>query len=385
VSLIHPLAREISAKIVYYGPGLSGKTTTLKYIYEHTRPERRGQLLTLATEGDRTIFFDFLPLHVEQVQGMGVRFQLYTVPGQVFYEATRRLVLNGADGVVFVADSQRSARDSNLQSFDNLRANLAEMGIDLARFPLVFQYNKRDLSDLLPVEVLRSDLNAIGAPEFETAATIGLGVLEALRAISALVIRSLANELPSSGARAEPIEAFAVASERGQRPSYFPGGIVAELQRVAEVAELQRVAEVAEPSPDRSHPEPPAPVGPAIRRPAPAPTVSLPEHDLSFAPLWEGVDAVAVVEIEDAIRQGAHKRALELAAKALAGLLESLPGTLGSESPMAKAALLGLDGREYLRFCRLVTLPERAVTERDALFGLYMLVSAKLKAQGIGL
>jgi signal recognition particle receptor subunit beta len=371
VSLINPLAREVSAKVVYYGPGLSGKTTTLQFIHNSVRPERRGRLLTLATEGDRTLFFDFLPLHVKEVHGMGVRFQLYTVPGQVFYEATRRLVLNGADGVVFVADSQRAARDSNLQSFENLRDNLAEMGIDLARFPLVFQYNKRDLSDLLPLEVLRRDLNAIGAPEFETSATKGLGVLDALREISSLVVRSLWNELPKSATRLTPVEGLAPAPGT-RRASQMPGGIVAELQRIAEIAD-----EPGEEAPPQEPSRTPIAV-PEIGAP-----LEGPEIGVSFAPLWEGADAQTITEIEDAIRQGAHKRALDLAARALAGLIESLPGTLASENPMAKAALLGLDGREYLRLCRLVTLPERMIGQREALFALYMLISAKLKAQAI--
>ncbi|UJR86009.1 GTP-binding protein [Sandaracinus amylolyticus] len=375
MSLINPLAREISAKIVYYGPGLSGKTTTLKAIYDAVRPERRGQLLTLATEGDRTIFFDFLPITVNQVQGMGVRFQLYTVPGQVFYEATRRLVLNGADGVVFVADSQRAARDSNLQSFENLQQNLEEMGIDLARFPFVVQYNKRDLPDLMSVEQMRADLNALGAPEHETAANAGVGVLEALRDISGLVVRSLWNELPKSAPRETPAEHLPPSPEaaamQSVRPRGMAGGIVAELQRIVDSGEHE--AFTLNESTD---------VVRAAKTAVPPPIAS-PDVGISFAPLWEGADTATVVEIEDAIRQGSHKHALELSARALARLLESLPGTLANESPMAKAGLLGLDGREYLRFCRLVLMPESAVSDKDALFALYMLISAKLKAQAI--
>lgn len=375
MSLINPLAREISAKIVYYGAGLSGKTTSLKYVHEAVRPERRGQLLTLATEGDRTIFFDFLPLYVKQVQGMGVRFQLYTVPGQVFYEATRRLVLNGADGVVFVADSQRQARDSNLQSFANLRENLADMGIDIEKFPLVIQYNKRDLPDLLPIEQLRADVNPLGAPEFETNAATGVGILEALKEISGQVIRSLWNELPKNAGQVGPDGEY-VPSD--QAPASVPRSpdtsIVAELQRLAETGEHV----VAEPVIDI---ETESDVQIAHPPTAFPPPIASPEVGLSFTPLWEGADALTVGEIEDAIQKGANKRAIQRAANALARLLESLPGTLASESPMAKAALLGLDGREYLRFCRLVTLPESAISERDALFALYMLVSAKIKAQ----
>lgn len=373
MSLINPLAREISAKVVYYGPGLSGKTTSLKYVHESVRPERRGQLLTLATEGDRTIFFDFLPLQVRQVQGMGVRFQLYTVPGQVFYEATRRLVLNGADGVVFVADSQRAARDSNLHSFENLVASLEDMGIDLARFPLVFSYNKRDLPGLMPIEMLRADLNRVGAPEIETCASSGVGVLDALKEVSGLVLRALWNDLPKGAPRPlsldddEPSSSPAESRPASRLPPAL-GGIEAELQRLADLAvpraePYEATSEVAEP-----------------RTNLPPPIVS-PELGLTFTALWEGVDAMPIADVEAAIRSGAWEKAIEGAARALASLLESLPGTLANESPMAKAALLGLDGREYLRFCRLVTLPERAVSEKDALFALHMLISAKLKAE----
>ena len=376
MSLINPLAREVSAKVVYFGPGLSGKTTSLKYVYEAVRPERRGQLLTLATEGDRTIFFDFLPLHVKQVQGMGVRFQLYTVPGQVFYEATRRLVLNGADGVVFVADSQRAARDSNLQSFENLRENLADMGMDLERFPLVVQYNKRDLPDLLPIEVLRADVNPLGAPEFATNATTGEGILEALKEISGLVIRSLWNELPKTSPRLTPVEDLPPSPETDVASPRIPAAsIVSELQRIAETSgehELGDRDDDIDDDVEVAHPPTAIP-----------PPIASPDLGLSFTPLWEGADAHPIVDIEEAIRQGSYKRAVDRSGLALARLLESLPGTIASESPMAKAALLGLDGREYLRFCRLVTMPESAVTDRDALFALYMLISAKLKAQSI--
>jgi signal recognition particle receptor subunit beta len=381
VSLINPLAREISAKIVYYGAGLSGKTTSLKYVHEAVRPERRGQLLTLATEGDRTIFFDFLPLYVKQVQGMGVRFQLYTVPGQVFYEATRRLVLNGADGVVFVADSQRQARDSNLQSFENLREHLADMGIDIEKFPLVIQYNKRDLPDILSIEQLRADVNPLGAPEFETNAATGVGILEALKEISGLVIRSLWNELPKNAGQVSPDGEYIPSDGLETSSPRSPDtSIVAELQRLAEIQRLAETSEhvIAQPVADI---ETEADVQIAHPPTALPPPIASPEVGLSFTPLWEGADALTVGEIEDAIQKGANKRAIQRAANALARLLESLPGTLASESPMAKAALLGLDGREYLRFCRLVTLPESAISERDALFALYMLISAKIKAQ----
>ena len=170
MSTVNVMAKEISAKVVFYGPGLSGKTTTLKRIYESVKPSLRGELMTLPTEADRTLFFDFLPVRVERVGEYAVRLALYTVPGQVFYNATRKLVLQGADGVVFVADSNPGAADANRESMTNLEENLAEQGIALASFPLVIQYNKRDLANAVPVPQLRSQLNPRGVPDFEWAA-----------------------------------------------------------------------------------------------------------------------------------------------------------------------------------------------------------------------
>lgn len=353
MSVINPLAREISAKIVYYGPGLSGKTTSLKHIYSVVKPQRRGELVTLATEGDRTIFFDFLPLHVKDVHGMGVRFQLYTVPGQVFYEATRRLVLNGADGVVFVADSRPGARDENLESLAALRSNLADNDVDVELFPVVFQYNKRDLPGAMPVSAMSAELNWLGAPEFETSATVGTGVLPALKETSKLVIRSLLQRMPKRPRATQ-------AKGRALRE-----GIEAELARVS--AEMTSSGEIALSEIDSQ----------------PPPELNVPEGVLSFAPLWEGADAVAVAEVENAIRAGEHGRALDLAVRAMVELLDALPGTGEMASPMAKASLLGLDGREFLRFCRLASLHPGSTTSKDALFALYMLVSARLKASQI--
>jgi len=200
VSSVNLMAREVGAKIVFYGPGLSGKTTTLRKIYESVRPAHRGEMMSLATEGDRTLFFDFLPVKVEKVGDCTVRLALYTVPGQVFYNATRKLVLQGADGVVFVADSQPAAADSNRESLMNLEDNLLEQGLQPDRFPLVIQYNKRDMSGVMPVSQLRAMLNPRGVPDFETSATSGRGVLDGLKAITRLVIQDLKEKriVPSS-------------------------------------------------------------------------------------------------------------------------------------------------------------------------------------------
>jgi hypothetical protein len=182
---------QMTAKIVYYGPGLCGKTTNLQAIHHKTAAKSRGEMVSLETETDRTLFFDLLPLDVGVIGGMKVRLQLYTVPGQVFYNATRKLVLKGVDGVVFVADSQVAAEDTNIESLSNLRANIAELGLSPEQLPIVFQFNKRDIRNIQPVEVLNEALNPGGAPFFEAAALHGVGVFETLKAISRLAISSV--------------------------------------------------------------------------------------------------------------------------------------------------------------------------------------------------
>jgi signal recognition particle receptor subunit beta len=182
---------QMTAKIVYYGPGLCGKTTNLQWIHGRTAPRSRGEMVSLETEADRTLFFDLLPLDVGMIGGLKVRLQLYTVPGQVFYNATRRLVLKGVDGVVFVADSQLPAAEPNEESLASLRQNLEELGVDPREVPTVFQYNKRDLRNILPVERLQQTLNPAGAPAFEAAAIHGVGVFETLKEISRRALDSI--------------------------------------------------------------------------------------------------------------------------------------------------------------------------------------------------
>jgi signal recognition particle receptor subunit beta len=183
---------QMAAKIVYYGPGLCGKTTNLHHIYSRTSPGSRGEMVSLETETDRTLFFDLLPLDVGVIGGFKTRVQLYTVPGQVFYNTTRKLVLKGVDGIVFVADSQRAMKDANVESMNNLRSNLAEIGVKLEELPLVIQFNKRDLSNILSLEELQQTLNpAAGHETYEACAVLGQGVFETLKAISRLTLRSL--------------------------------------------------------------------------------------------------------------------------------------------------------------------------------------------------
>jgi signal recognition particle receptor subunit beta len=191
MSMINYASREINCKIVYYGPGLGGKTTNLEYVYEKVAPSTRGKLISLATESERTLFFDFLPVDLGTIRGFKTRFHLYTVPGQVYYNASRKLILKGVDGVVFVADSDPRRLDANLESMDNLYQNLAEHDFDLRELPFVIQYNKRDLPDALPVAQLAEALNPAGVPAFEAIGTRGVGVFDTLKAISKQVIKSL--------------------------------------------------------------------------------------------------------------------------------------------------------------------------------------------------
>jgi signal recognition particle receptor subunit beta len=191
MSFINYASREINCKIVYYGPGLGGKTTNLQYIYNRTNPTAKGKMISLATETERTLFFDFLPLALGEIRGFKVRFHLYTVPGQVFYDASRKLILKGVDGIAFVADSQIERMDANIESMDNMKINLREQSYDLAKIPYVLQYNKRDLPNAASVAELKRVLNPNGVPDFEAVATVGTGVFETLKTISKAVLVEL--------------------------------------------------------------------------------------------------------------------------------------------------------------------------------------------------
>lgn len=191
MSFINYSSREINCKIVYYGPGLCGKTTNLQYIYRRTNPSQKGKLISLATETERTLFFDFLPLALGDIKGFKIRFHLYTVPGQVFYAASRKLILKGVDGVVFVADSQIERMESNMESLDDLQINLAEQGYELEKLPFAMQYNKRDLPNTVPIEEMDKLLNHRNVPWFEGIATTGKGVFETLKAVAKLVLFEL--------------------------------------------------------------------------------------------------------------------------------------------------------------------------------------------------
>jgi len=230
--------REVSCKIVYYGPGMCGKTTNLQQVHVKAPADRRGKLTSIATEGDRTLFFDFMPLDLGTVAGMRTKFQLYTVPGQVYYDATRKIVLEGVDGIIFVADSDPQRRQANLESWQNLEENLGEYGLDLRDVPVVIQFNKRDLPDAMPAEQINAELNELGAPTFEAVAVAGEGVMPTLRKLSQLVLTRLNEERPRRAVR----RTVAARAEAPQAPAQTP--------REPVLAVSRPVAEKSPPQPE---------------------------------------------------------------------------------------------------------------------------------------
>jgi signal recognition particle receptor subunit beta len=191
MSFVNYVNKEVNCKIVYYGPGLGGKTTNIQYVYQKTSGDSKGNIISLNTENERTLFFDFLPLDLGEIRGFKTRFHLYTVPGQVFYEASRKLILRGVDGVVFVADSQVERMEANIESLKSLEKNLTDQGYDVAKIPLVLQWNKRDLPNTTSVKDLSQALNKWQVPEFEAVAVKGAGVFDTLKMISKLVLMNL--------------------------------------------------------------------------------------------------------------------------------------------------------------------------------------------------
>ena len=255
---------QMAAKVVYYGPGLCGKTTNLHYIYQHTAGESRGEMVSLETETDRTLFFDLLPIDVGSIAGFNTRIQLYTVPGQVFYNTTRKLVLKGVDGVVFVADSQRAMLQANLDSFRNLEENLAEMGLAVDTLPLVLQYNKRDLADICSIEELNGSLNRHDWPWFESSAVTGMGVFETLKGISKHTLLSLKKRL----GRSEP--AAAARPPAAVKPAPAPVPVAGPAPPPAVAASPRPAAAPPPPAPAAAAAAPPVAAPPA-RASAPAP------------------------------------------------------------------------------------------------------------------
>lgn len=250
MALFNYATRELSAKIVYYGPGLSGKTTNIEIVHKMLRPEQKGRLISLPTETDRTLFFDFLPIELGQIKGFKVRFHLYTVPGQVFYNATRRLVLQGVDGVVFVADSQREMINGDMESLKNLMDNLSSYGKKLEDLPFVLQYNKRDLRNAAPVAELDAALNFLHVPTFEAVAPTGKGVIETLVGISRMVFAHLRKTLLMPGEMAAHDDIGDLADARIRKTFTTPAPEpLEEISDLEEIREGEDDARAAAPEP----------------------------------------------------------------------------------------------------------------------------------------
>ncbi|MFO0755444.1 MAG: gliding motility protein [Byssovorax sp.] len=401
---VNPLSRELVFKIVYYGPGLGGKTTTLEHIHATAKPEHRGKLVSLATPVDRTLYFDFLPVRLPPVRGMNIRLQLFTVPGQVYFNATRKLVLTGADGVVFVSDSQIVRADANLESLENLRENLADQGRDLATIPLVFQHNKRDLPDLLPVEELDSMLNPFGAPSLPTSATRGDGIYESLEKISALVLRSFENRLPESPEEGllssfEAVEGGLVsalrdATQRDDPPSDVvvarisaPGAYPSFPPEPAEGADAPEVPPM--PAPRAPSAEPAPYEGAPGTSPSLVPPAAAEQGGVSFAELWPEGERDTVRDVEEAITKGRYWRAIELCEALVSRILAGAAGLFSSADAPRDAAivpiLLGLDGRRYLAFRSIVreARGDGLITAREALSAFAFAIEARIARSSI--
>jgi signal recognition particle receptor subunit beta len=252
--LFNYATRELTAKIVYYGPGLCGKTTNLEAIHRSLPEKTRGKMLSLATQTDRTLFFDFLPLEIGSIKGMKTRVQLYTVPGQVFYDATRKLVLKGADGIVFVADSQVELLNSNLESWANLKQNLAENGLNIRSLPVVIQYNKRDLANVLPVKVLDEKINELKAPFHEAIAITGMGVQETLKTACKVVLVSLAQRFIKVGREAleEEEELEELEEVQTDPATFYSSANLSEASEGPTAQEFQELEELEDAPPDQS-------------------------------------------------------------------------------------------------------------------------------------
>jgi signal recognition particle receptor subunit beta len=383
---VNALGRQLVFKIVYYGPGLSGKTSTLQHIHATARPEHRGKMVSLATPVDRTLYFDFLPLRVPNVRGMGVKLQLFTVPGQVYYNATRKLVLTGADGLVFVSDSQAGRIDSNLEALENLRDNLREHGRTLDDFPHVIQHNKRDLSDVLSLKELDEMLNPHRAPSFGTSATKGDGVYESLEAITRLVVTAFESSIPP-GERQISAELEAIEGGLGEalRNADAPDPVLQDSPSV--------IASLTDPPKgerggrsgagrDRIDRGAEAPGEVAARAVVKSDRSTVPST--SLCELWPEGEREQVREVEAAIEGRRYARAIELCDALVTRVLASAAGVFGSaEAPRDAATvplLLGLDGRMYLAF-RLLVREARsggALDSRAALEALVFAAQARI-------
>lgn len=419
--VVNQLARELVFKVVYYGPGLGGKTTSLQHIHATSRPEHRGKMLSLATPVDRTLYFDFLPIRVPNVRGMNVRLQLFTVPGQVYYNATRKLVLTGADGVVLVFDSQRGRGDANLESLENLSENLRAHGRELSSVPHVIEYNKRDLFDVSPIDELERQLNLHGAPSFASVATSGEGIYEALEAITRGVLEDFERRMPEARGiasaelrlpeggladalrRAEPAEPVAVREASPEAPAPDPASLslIPETDPGEAAARAAVEPPPASPEPQQAAPEArPAPRAPASDGPPSWNQVPLPiappdaqtpaSPGVGFELLWPPAEQPAVRELEVALCSSDHARAVSLSEQLIARSLAGAGAALGTSDaprdPLTIALSLGIEGRRYIEFRSLARDARggRRVSHVEALAAYALAIQVRLARGSLG-
>lgn len=398
MSSINLYAKEISVKVVYYGPGLGGKTSSLQYIHRTIKPDSRGQLVSLATGMDRTLYFDFLPVKLPKLRGFAVRVQLYTVPGQVHYNSTRKLVLTGADGVVFVADSQKDRREANIESLANLVENLQEQGTSLDKIPHLFQYNKRDVAEILSVAQLEADLNRHKAPFFETCATTGRGVFESLKSVTTLVLTDLRRRgLWRAEAGAVPPSSPSVPSVPATSPALAPSPPSSSPSSFAELRE-----EPSDPQIGGKGPTTDGSIAASLQaltereEPRDADELSLkplrPEEVVETPPRGDALSSIlppgpardSIVRVEYLLSRSDYARAVLLAAQIFdeAARAGSAVAATGHEGPALHALMLGIDGDRYLRF-RTITAraASGAASSADATFALFFLVDAALRTK----
>ena len=410
---VNPHTRELVFKLVFYGPGLGGKTTTLQYIHAATKAEHRGKMVSLATPTDRTLYFDFLPIRVPRVRGMAVRLQLFTVPGQVYYAATRKLVLSGADGVVFVADSQSGRVDTNQEALDDLHENLAEHNRTLEEVPHTFHWNKRDLSDLVAVDDLERRFNKLAAPSLGTVATKGDGVFEGLERITRLVLKSYdsdpkvrieASAVPEEGiaqalrdmeeqpGREAPTKISAVVPESGSgAPAVISSRTESPRPPRAEVKGSGAWTPFT--FPDPSGPSMMGETGSASPGAAPSSpsSPSSPRPDsaragaggFSMADLWPESERESVRQAEAMISARDAVNAVLACDVLVTRVLASAAGLVGTldapRDPAVVALLLGLDGARYLHFRTAVRAARHreAVTMKEAFEGFTFALEAR--------
>ncbi len=343
MSSINHHTREINVKIVYYGPGLGGKTSSLQCLHRNLPDQQRGQLVSLATTVDRTLYFDFLPVKLPKVRDFHIRISLYTVPGQVHYNATRKLVLQGCDGMVFVADSQKARGEANIESMQNLEENLRAHGMNPLNVPLVIEYNKRDLVDICPVAEMAKDLNPRQVPAFETCALTGKGIAEALKAIIKLVLA----DLKRKGIYKD--------QELPKAPAAAPAMLLEKQPTVSAKVETSLVSAIQEHVQHNS----------------------TPGRRLSLSELWPSEQARdEILALEGDIEREDYDMAV---CRAQGALFEYLGKVEGSEGVVEEFLLLGVHGAHYERFRRAVT--SEAPTRADAMFSLFFLIDIGLRRQ----